>query len=110
MSEEYKALVNQGTWELVRPPAGANIIGCQWIFKVKRNSDGSVARYKARLVANGNQQNEGVDFTETFSPVIKEPTFRIVLSMAVHHSWSIRQLDVSNAFRHGVISEEVYMK
>lgn len=55
MHEEYQALVKQGTWTLVPPPLGANIIGCQWIYKIKRHSDGSVARYKARLVANGNQ-------------------------------------------------------
>lgn len=54
MIEEYKALVQQNTWTLVPPPTGANIIGCQWIYKIKRHSDGSVARYKARLVANGN--------------------------------------------------------
>lgn len=110
MAEEYKALVQQGTWTLVEPPSHANVIGCQWIYKLKRNSDGTVARHKARLVANGNQQAEGLDYTETFSPVIKQPTLRIVFSLAVHHHWPIRQLDVSNAFLHGVIEEEVYMR
>lgn len=109
MAEEFAALVKQGTWTLVSPPPHANIIGCQWIYKIKRHSDGSVARYKARLVANGNQQYEGIDFSETFSPVIKQPTIRVVLSLDVHHQWSIRQLDVTNAFLHGVIDEEVYM-
>lgn len=61
------------------------MISCQWIYKIKRNSDGSVARYKARLVANGNQQTAGVDFTETFSPVIKQPIVRIVLCLAAHY-------------------------
>lgn len=92
------------------PPSNANIIGCQWIYKVKRNSDGSVARYKARLVANGNQQSEGLEFSETFSLIIKQPTVRVVLSLVVHHNWSIKQLDVSNAFLHGVLDEVVYMK
>lgn len=108
MAEEYQALVKQGT--LVNPPAGANIIGCQWIFKIKRHSNGSIARYKAHLVANGNQQEEGLDFTETFSLITKQPTVRVVLSMAVHYNWTIRQLDMSNAFLHGIIEEEVYMK
>lgn len=74
------------------------------------DSDGSVARYKARLVANGNQQEEGLDFTKTFNPVIKQPTIRVVLSLAVHYDWEIRQLYVCNAFLHGVVEEEVYMK
>lgn len=78
--------MKQNTWDLVPPPSNANVIGCQWIFKIKRHSDGSIARYKARLVANGNQQYEGLDFTETFSPVIKQPTIRIVLSLSVHHN------------------------
>lgn len=82
MSEEFTALVKSRTWTLVPPPPNTNIIGCQWIYKIKRNSDGSIARYKARLVANGNQQYEGIDFSETFSPVPKQPTLRVVLTLA----------------------------
>lgn len=108
--EKYQALFTQGTWDLVEPPTMAHVIGCQWIYRIKRHSDGSVARYKARLVANGNQQEEGLDFSETFSPVVKQPTIRVALSLAVHHNWSLRQLDVSNAFLHGMLEEEVYMK
>lgn len=79
MSEEYSALVKQRTWSLVPPPFGEKIIGCQWIFKSKRHSDGTVSRYKARSVANGNQHAEGVDFNETFSPMIKQPTVKVIL-------------------------------
>lgn len=71
MNDEYQALVKQGTWNLVPPPLNAHVISCQWIYKIKRHSDGSVAQYKAHLVANGNQQTKGLDFTDTFSPVIK---------------------------------------
>lgn len=106
MAEEYEALITQGTWTLVPPPSHGNVIGCQWIYKIKRHSDGSIARYKARLVANGNQQAEGLDFLETFSPVVKQPTVRIILS----YKWPLKQLDVSNAFLHGVIHEDVCMK
>lgn len=110
MSEEYTALMSQGTWTLVPPPPGAPVIGWLWILKIKRKSDGSVARFKASLVAQGFQQTEGVDYTETFSPVIKQPTVRVVLSIAPHFGWDSTQLDVSNAFLHGTIQEQVYLK
>lgn len=110
MSEEYSALVQQGTWSLVPLPAKAPVIGCKWIFRIKRNSDGSIARYKARLVAQGFQQTEGIDYTETFSPVVKQQTVRMVLSLAVSNGWAVKQLDVSNAFLHGTIQENVYLR
>lgn len=97
--------MTQGTWSLVSPPPGAPVIGCKWIFKIKRNSDRTMARYKARLVAQGFQQTEGVDYSETFSPVVKQPTIRVVLSLALHFGWHIRQLDISNAFLHGSLQE-----
>lgn len=110
MAEEYSALVQQGTWTLVPLPPQAPIIGCKWIFKIKRHSDGSVARYKARLVAQGYQQTDGIDYNETFSPVVKQQTIRIVLSLAVTFDWTVKQLDVSNAFLHGTLHEQVYLK
>ena len=91
------------------PPPGQNIIGCRWVYKLKHNSDGSISRYKARLVAKGFYQQAGLDFDETFSPVVKPPTVRIVLSLAAQHQWSLRQLDISNAFLHGFLKEDVYM-
>ena len=74
MRDEFDALQRQNTWSLVLPPAGHNIIGCRWVYKLKRNSDGSISCYKARLVAKGFHQQPSLDFDETFSPVVKPPT------------------------------------
>lgn len=109
MSEEYDALVLNGTWELVPPESSHNIVGCKWIFRTKRNSEGSIDRYKARLVAKGFHQRPGIDYHDTFSPVVKPTTVRVVLSITVSCGWSLRQLDVNNTFLQGHLSESVYM-
>ncbi|RVW83187.1 Retrovirus-related Pol polyprotein from transposon RE1 [Vitis vinifera] len=83
MSEEYDALVRNGTWELVLSDSIPNIVGCKWIFRTKRHSDGSVDRHKARLVAKGFHQRPGIDYHDTFSPVVKPATIHLVLSLAV---------------------------
>ncbi|GJX23148.1 ribonuclease H-like domain-containing protein [Tanacetum coccineum] len=109
MCDEYKALINNETWVLVSRPPNVNIVRSMWLYKHKYNADGSLSRYKARLVANGRSQQEGIDCDETFSPVVKPATIRTVLSLAVSRQWRIHQLDVKNAFLHGHLTETVYM-
>ncbi|VVA23262.1 Hypothetical predicted protein, partial [Prunus dulcis] len=109
MSTEFNALISNGTWELVPSDSTQNLIGCKWVFRIKRHPDGTIDRYKARLVAKGFHQRPGVDFSETFSPVVKPTTIRVVLHLALSNGWPIRQLDVNNAFLHGTLSDTVYM-
>ncbi|KAM1315704.1 hypothetical protein ACFX2F_019436 [Malus domestica] len=109
MQVEYQALQSTGTWVLIPHNPQYNLVGCKWVFKLKHKADGSIERYKARLVAKGFHQKEGLDFSETFSPVAKPPTIRLLLSIAITYGWFIHQLDVSNAFLHGSLKETVYM-
>lgn len=83
MDEEFAALTRQRTWILVPSSPTQNIVGWKWVLKLKHNSDGSISRYKARLVAKGFHQQYGVNFEETFSPVVKPPTVKIILSLAI---------------------------
>lgn len=110
MDAEFNALLLNRTWRLVPFDASMNVIGCKWVFRVKRKSDGTVERYKARLVAKGFNQVAGEDYSETFSPVVKPTTVRLLLAFAVSQGWSMRQLDVHNAFLNGQVSEDIYMK
>ncbi|KAJ1699274.1 hypothetical protein LUZ63_007786 [Rhynchospora breviuscula] len=110
MAAELSALAANATWDLVPLPALTNAVGCKWLFKIKKKSDGSIERYKARLVAKGYTQQEGFDYFETFSHVIKPTTVRTVLSIALSKGWELHQLDVNNAFLHGDLQETVYME
>uniref|UniRef100_A0A2N9G068 Integrase catalytic domain-containing protein n=1 Tax=Fagus sylvatica TaxID=28930 RepID=A0A2N9G068_FAGSY len=110
MRDEILALQKNHTWVLVPRQSDMNIVGSRWVFKTKLKSDGSIERFKARLVAKGYNQLEGLDFHETFSPVVKSTTIRLVLSLATTKGWPLRQLDVKNAFLHGHLKEVVYME
>lgn len=110
MDEEFQALIKNRTWHLVPRPPRCNLIDSKWVFKLKLRADGTVDRHKARLVAKGFKQRYGVDYDETFSPVVKHATIRLVLSIAISHGWCLRQLDIQNAFLHGILEEDVFMR
>ncbi|PKI35344.1 hypothetical protein CRG98_044258, partial [Punica granatum] len=109
MAEEIRALELNQTWILETLPQGKRPIDCKWVYKIKRRA-GSVERYKARLVAKGFTQVEGIDFHETFAPVVKLVTVRCLLTVPVARGWETHQMDVRNAFLRGDLDEEVYMK
>jgi hypothetical protein len=108
MDLEYNALMNNNTWKLVPYQQGKNIIDCKWVYKIKRNADGSIDRYKCHLVAKGFKQRYGIHYEDTFSTVVKVATIRLILSIAISNGCSLRQLDIQNVFLHG--EEAVYMR
>jgi hypothetical protein len=110
MREELEALRKNQTWELTTLPDGKKAVGCKWVFTVKQSPEGKIERYKARLVARGYSQTYGIDYDETFAPVAKMNTVRILISCAANFGWPLHQLDVKNAFLHGDLQEEVYME
>lgn len=109
MSVELAALEVNNTWELKPLPNGKKIVECRWLYKIKYLPNGTVDRYKARLVVKGFTQTEGLDYFKTFAHVAKMSTLRILLTLAAKHNWCIKQLDVTNAFLHDFLDEEVYM-
>ncbi|UYV71448.1 hypothetical protein LAZ67_8003257 [Cordylochernes scorpioides] len=109
MEEEFDSLIENKTWELVDPPKNRNIIGTKWVFKTKCNSDGSVERHKARLVAKGYSQQYGIDYEETFAPVVRQSTIRMFLALAVEYNLILHQMDVQSAYLNGEIKEEIFM-
>ena len=107
--EEYNSLLQNNTWTLTQLPPGRNTIQTRWVFKVKAGANGTNPRYKARLVAKGFTQREGIDYTETFSPVVKLNSLRAILSLVAARDLNITQLDIKTAFLYGEINEEIYL-
>jgi hypothetical protein len=110
MEAEFNALVKNDTWNLVKLPKGKDVIGTKWVYKTKYNSNGSIDKHKACLVAKGYAQKERIDYIETFSPVAKLDTIRMVLALAAQYKWIICQMDVKSTFLNGYVDEEIYVE
>ena len=109
MEEELKSMSTNKVWDLVEIPDGAKKVGCKWVYKTKYDSKGKIEQFKARFVAKGFTQREGIDYTETFSPVSKKDSFRIVMALVAHFDLELHQMDVKIAFLNGDLHENVYM-
>lgn len=110
MRSEYESLLKNNVWKLVDRPENTNVVKCKWVYKVKHDASGNFDRFKARLVARGFSQKEGLDFSDTFSPVVRHSTMRILFSLAHHYDMSMEHIDVTTAFLHGDLNEIIYME
>lgn len=110
MDKEMNSLYKQEVWELVPLPKGAKAISTRWVFRVKLDEHGNVDKYKARLVVKGFSQREGIDFNQTFSPVVRYDTLRIIISLAAAYNLELKQIDVASAFLYGNLDEEIFAK
>jgi Reverse transcriptase (RNA-dependent DNA polymerase) len=110
MQEDIAALERNYTWTIEDLPPGKTTIWCKWVYRIKYHSDGSIERYKIRLVVLGKWQVEGIDFNEIFTPVAKMVSVRTFLSVAVAKGWELHQMNIHNDFLHDDLNEEVCMK
>jgi len=106
----HEAFLKNHTWTLATLSSSATMIGCKWVFKNKFNTDKSFQRHKVRLVAKGVIQTKCFDCYETFSPLVKSTTIRVILTFFVLSRWPIRQIDIDNVFLKGDLEEKIYMQ
>jgi hypothetical protein len=109
MQEEYTSLLKNQTWDLVPLTSGRKLVRCRWVYRTKSIADGQINRYKSKLVTEGFQQVHGIDFDETFAPVVKMDSIRLELAIVAAKGWEVHQMDMKNAFLHGDLSKEIYM-
>jgi hypothetical protein len=109
INSEFQSLIKNNTWEILSLPPNCTLVGCKWIFEIKYGPNNTILKRKARLVAQGFSQQEGVDYYETFSPILKSSSMRVLLAFVAYHGLDIHQMDVITAFLNGFLQEEVYM-
>ena len=110
MIEEYQSIMKNDVWKVVPGSEGKSVVNSKWIYKIKHAADGSIDKYKARFVARGFSQKEGIDYEETFALVSRYTSIRTVLALSAVMKWKIHQMDVKAAFLNGVVEEEVYVE
>ena len=110
MVEEYKSIMKNDVWKVVPRPKGKSVVTSRWLYKIKHVADGSVEKYRARFVARGFTQKEGIDYDETFALVARYTTIRIIISLVAVFGWKLHQMDIKTAFLNGKIEEEVYIE
>ena len=110
MIEEYSSIMKNDAWEVVPIPTRKSVVTSRWLYKIKHVVDGSIEKYKARFVARGFTQMEGINYDETFAPVARYTTIRTIISLAAVFGWKLHQMDVKTTFLNGKIYEEVYIK
>jgi hypothetical protein len=110
MTEEYQSIIKNDVWEIVPRPKNKDVVSSKWIYKIKHVADGSIEKHKARFVARGFSQKEGIDYEETFAPVARYTSIRTIIALAAKMKWKLHQMDVKTTFLNGVIEEEVYIE
>ena len=110
MIEEYSSIIKNDVWEVVPRPTRKSVVTSRWLYKIKHAADGNIEKYKARFVARGFTQKEGIDYDEIFAPVTRYATIKTIISLATVFGWKLHQMDVKTAFLNGKIEEEVYIK
>jgi hypothetical protein len=110
MTEEYQSIIKNDVWEIVPRPKNKDVVSFKWLYKIKHVVDGSIEKHKARFVARGFSQKEGIDYEETFAPVAGYTSIRTIIALATKMKWKLLQMDVKTAFSNGVIEKDVYIK
>ena len=110
MKEEYNQLIKNGTWILVERPLNRKVMKCKWVFRTKRNQDGQIEKYKSRLCLKGYLQLYGLDYTDTFAPVVKITSIRLIMVLSVYLKLQMYQLDFDTTFLNVTLKETIFME